>query len=215
MNKAFIFDMDGVLIDSERVWNREEGDYLEKIFGKEVSDKIGETVGVNITEIYNQAIKNGSSLSKKDYQQKLDIIAFSVYRHAILLPNIHRLGTFLQQKGFLIGLVSSSPLHWIHYVLPRIPFRDSLAEIISVDAPKVLRPKPYSDGYHAMMKKLHVKASETIILEDSNAGITAAKNSGAFTIAFTQFLIEAYQQREAVAKAHNVEDIINIVRERI
>ena len=45
MNKAFIFDMDGVIVDSEKTWLEYENNLLEKILGNEIVDKIGDTVG--------------------------------------------------------------------------------------------------------------------------------------------------------------------------
>lgn len=55
MNKAFIFDMDGVLVDSERAWEIFEPPMLEKLLGKNVSDKIGKTVGVGPDGIHSLA----------------------------------------------------------------------------------------------------------------------------------------------------------------
>jgi beta-phosphoglucomutase-like phosphatase (HAD superfamily) len=41
MNRAFIFDMDGVLIDSEPYWAQFEGEFLERMFGSKIANEIG------------------------------------------------------------------------------------------------------------------------------------------------------------------------------
>jgi len=46
MNKAFLFDMDGVIIHSEPSWEEVENEYLTVLFGKEVAEKMGSLVGI-------------------------------------------------------------------------------------------------------------------------------------------------------------------------
>lgn len=55
------------------------------------------------------------------------------------------------------------------------------------------------------MENLGSQPSMTIILEDSNSGIASAKAFGAFTIAFTQNLVQGYKQIDIDAKAKNME----------
>jgi len=76
-----------------------------------------------------------------------------------------------------------------------------------------LAPKPAPDGYIAAMKNLNVKAKNTLVLEDSNAGIASAKAAGAYTVAFRQNLVEGYKQIEkADADAQNLQDVAKIVQ---
>ena len=63
MDKAFIFDMDGVLIDSERAWQAIEKSLLERILGKEIADQMGSTIGLNATQLFEKAKSLGSSIS--------------------------------------------------------------------------------------------------------------------------------------------------------
>ena len=45
MKKAFLFDMDGVIVNSEVTWSKHGADFAPNLFGKDVYAKIGDTVG--------------------------------------------------------------------------------------------------------------------------------------------------------------------------
>lgn len=213
MSKSFIFDMDGVLINSEAMWIKYENDFLDKLFGKEIAAKIGDTVGIGSKEVYEKAKLFGFDKPLDAVLKTWDETAFRMYDRARITPNINKLGEYLAEKDFKIGIVSSSRLSWINKVLPRLSFRDNITNIISLAEREDLNPKPSPDGYLEMMKLLDSTSSDTIILEDSNSGIKAAKDSKAFVISFSQNLIPGYKQIDiANEKANNTEEVIQIVR---
>lgn len=113
-----------------------------------------------------------------------------------------------------IGLVSGSPESWIKLALEKTNITDTFNCIISLHDRADLGHKPAPDGYLEAMKKLGSDPQHTIILEDSNQGIQAAKASGAFTIGFRQLLIADYQQTGADVYADTMEDVIKIVEEK-
>jgi beta-phosphoglucomutase-like phosphatase (HAD superfamily) len=215
MSKAFIFDMDGVLVNTEQVWFEHEGNFLDKLFGREISQKIGDTVGVSLLDIYRKAKGFGFNKSLEEVQGIWDETAFRVYDKAIITQDTDKLMEFLISNNFIIGLVSASKMSWINKVLPRLPFKNSIASIISLEheLDLSLRPKPSPDKYMEMMKRLKTDPGDSIILEDSNTGIIAATSSGAFTIGFTQNLLNGYKQIDITdAKANNMKEVIEIVR---
>ena len=212
MNKAFIFDMDGVIVDSEKAWVKYDNDFLDKLLGKKLAKKIGDTIGVSVRVIYEKAKALGLEMPREEFQSAYDKTAFSVYDKATITSDIDSLVDFLIKNNFRLGLVSSSATSWIGKVLPRMSFADKLESIISLNDRLDLKPKPSPDGYIETMKNLGSQSSSTIILEDSNSGITAAKASGAFTIAFTQNLVDGYKQIEGDTKADNMEEIIEIIK---
>jgi beta-phosphoglucomutase-like phosphatase (HAD superfamily) len=216
MSKSFIFDMDGVLVNTEQVWFENESDFLDKLFGKEIGQKIGDTIGVSLLDIYAKAKGFGFNKSLEEVQKVWDETAFRVYDKAVITPGTDKLMEYLIKNNFKIGLVSASKMSWINKVLPRIPFRNSITSIIALEQglDLNLRPKPNPDKYIEMMKILEVNSAKSIILEDSNSGIQAAVSSGAYTISISQNLISGYQQINiADAKANNMEEVTEIVKD--
>src|SRR3989344_7306752 len=123
MNKAFIFDMDGVIVDSENVWMRYEKSFLNEIFGEEIAEKIGDTIGSTIYEIYDTAAKYGFSMDKEQYTKLYDQQAAFIYSKADITLGIEKLAEYLTSQRFKLGVVSSSRTAWINQVIPRLDFR--------------------------------------------------------------------------------------------
>lgn len=211
MNKAFIFDMDGVIVDSENAWRKYKGDFFEKLLGKEISDKIGNKIGLTVNTIYNRAKSFGFAMLRKEFQEINDRAALSVYEQVEITPGVNYLIDFLVNNNFKLGLASSSAVKSINKVLQKLSLGGKFASKISLNERPDLQPKPNPDGYTMKMRNLGSQPRNTIILEDSNLGITAARASGAFTIAFTQNLVKGYKQIDADAKADTMEEVIRIV----
>lgn len=215
MNKAFIFDMDGVIIDSEKAWEKYASDFEEKLFGKELSKKIGDTIGVSVNSLYDKAKALGFKMQREKFQNIFDKTAFRMYDMANITAGIDALADFLIKNNFKLGLVSSSATSWINKVLQRLSFADKFESIISLNNRLDLKPKPSPDAYIEVMKNLGSSPKSSIILEDSNSGIAAAKASGAFVIAFTQNLVKGYKQIDADSKADNMEEVIEIIKNHL
>lgn len=211
MNKAFIFDMDGVIVDSENAWEEFGDNFLQDLLGKETAEKIGDTIGMTVNTIYDFAAKHGFSMNREEYFKFYDKKAAYVYSKSKLTPGIEKLGAKLIYHGFKIGLVTSSRTIWANNVLPRLSFADNIDCFISINDRDNLRPKPAPDAYLEAIEKLGTTPKSAIILEDSNSGIKAAKSAGAFTIGFRQNLVPGYLQEGADVYAKNMEEVLRIV----
>jgi len=173
---------------------------------------MGDRTGMSIDKEYALATSYGFAMDKDEFYRQYDEQAMLIYAKSTITKDIDLLLRTLKGMGFTLGIVSASRKIWIDHVLPRISSRDLFDYVLSLNERKDLRPKPHPDGYLAALKALHASPQSTIILEDSNSGITAAKAAGAFTIAFTQHLVSGYMQIEADAKAADVSEILEIVK---
>lgn len=213
MNKAFIFDMDGVIIASEVVWQKYIDEVWSDLVGAEVATVFRYPVGQTPSNVYAEAVKHGSKVSKEVFMQKFDEIAKKVYEESPFTSGIEELGAYLQAKHYKMGLVSSSPRAWIDAVLKRLSFGAEIEGILSINDRPELKPKPHPGSYIEIIDSLGAHSETTIILEDSNSGIQAAQSAGVYTIGFTANLLPEYTQHGADAYANTIAEVTQIVED--
>lgn len=212
--KAFIFDMDGVIINSESVWEQKEKAFLGELLGEEVYRKIkNEILGSTTDVVYDLACQNGFKMSKNEFLKRYDDQAMLVYAQSKLTMDIDELLDYLVSLNFKIGLVTASRKLWIEQVLSKLKNKDVFEYILSLAGKKDLKPKPYPDGYLEVMKKFDSDAQETMILEDSKKGVEAAKKSGAFTICLLENLPANYRPQGADMYVKDLKSLIKFLKE--
>ncbi|HEX7042825.1 MAG TPA: HAD family phosphatase [Patescibacteria group bacterium] len=214
MKKAFLFDMDGVLVNSENTWHKYASDFASKLYGEEILSKIGDTTGLTVEHEYEIAKSYGFKMNLNEFYKKYDEEVKGIYEKTEIVPGLEYFVKNLKEIGFVIGIVSSSRRPWVNIVLEKIDKPQLFDYSLSLSESNI-PSKPSPKGYKKAMSDLGVNPSTTFILEDSNSGITAGKKSGAFTIAFTQFLVPGYKQIRADAKAASLSEVLEIVKEKL
>ena len=213
MNKAFIFDLDGVLIDDEKIWEGKKQELYVSIFGSDLAVRMGPTTGVNMDGIYEKALNLGTEVPKESLIKAFYEIAEDIYETAPLTEGIGSLAETLKKLNYRIGIVSASPLEWVTSVTKRLSFEDDIELIISLHERHDLDHKPSPEGYQEAIRILQATPQNTVILEDSNIGIASAKASGAFTIGLKQNLVRGYKQEGADTYANNLNDVEQLIRQ--
>jgi len=183
-NFAVIFDMDGVVIDTEILYTRAEirlfGEYGVEIPEEDWPLFRGcaeqdffdlSMMRYNIVEDKKVFIEKGREYVKDEFRKGL---AF--------MPGFHKLYSQVK-KQYNTGLVTASPRHNIDFVCGLVDLDNIFEHIISGD--ETLRNKPHPEPYFAMMKKLNVLPINSVIIEDSLHGLQAGLASGAHVIAKT------------------------------
>jgi len=181
---AVIFDMDGVVLDTEPLYTKAEirlfGEYGVEIPKEDWSLFRGcaeqdffdlSMARYNIAEDKNVFIEKGREYVKEEFQKGL---AF--------MPGFYKLYSRVK-KQYNTGLVTASPRHNIDFVCGLVDLDNIFEHIISGD--ETLRNKPHPEPYFAMMKKLNVLPINSVIIEDSLHGLQAGLASGAHVIAKT------------------------------
>ena len=210
MNKAFLFDMDGVIVNSEYTWHHHGKDFAKSLYGEDIVEKMGDTTGTSLDYEYAFATRHGFSMDLEEFYKRYDEQAAKMYAKTTITKGLEELVYFLKEMEFRVGIVSSSRRPWIDMVLSKIGNKNLFNYILSLNE-KGLPSKPDPQGFLKAMEDLSAAPHTTVILEDSNNGILAARESGAFTIAFTPLLVKGYKQIQADRAANSYEDVKRIL----
>ena len=210
--RAFIFDMDGVILDGEPIWDEIKPALYAELFGDGMYAKHGPMVGLSIEQVYQRAREDGLSVTREQVEAGFHRYGPRVYHEAPITPGTDELIRELVDLDFRLGLVSASPRTWIEIVLSRLAMRDKFEVVMSLTEREDLQHKPHPDGYHEAMRRLGATPAQTMILEDSNGGIAAAKAAGAHVIGLRQNLLPGYVQEGADVYADDMEAVAGLAR---
>lgn len=183
---AIIFDMDGVIIDSERFWQQAE----QEVFS---------SLGVTITEEFSAQTKTMTTeevarfwYEKYPWQSgELQQVEQMVVTRVIELIEqedcaIEGVKVFIErhrEKGFKIGLATNSPQRIIPVVLNKLDIAHLFDAVSSAEFEEKGKPDPAV--YTTTAEKLSVMPAHCFAIEDSHTGMLAAKNAGMTVLAFT------------------------------
>jgi len=184
---AVIFDMDGVIVDSETYWDRyTDGIYADLLpEGIEAEQVTAQLTGMNYLEIYAFFRREyGASITKDEFKERYDEAAETIYRREVaIMEDFTELLGDLQDSGIAVGLASSSPRAWIEHVLDRFDLKDSFALTLSAEEIEA-DSKPRPDIYLRAADRLEEEPDDCIAVEDSPNGIMAATQAGLTCIAY-------------------------------
>lgn len=184
MNRAIIFDMDGVLIDSEPLHQLAEKKLL-KTFGVEVdTEELLQYMGRSTQKLLNDFIEayhldvNYSTLLEKHKANLIDIFSMQVQT----IKGIPEFITVLESYDIPCALASSSNLQLIQTVLNHFSWQERFTQVVSGE--EIIHGKPAPDIFLETAKRLAIPPNNCIVIEDSNAGVRAGKAAGMRTIGF-------------------------------
>lgn len=183
--KAILFDMDGVIVDSELYWNKVEKEFAKMYgikYGVEYRRKIMARSAINIAEIFINDF--GVKASIKKIIADRNKLAIDIYKtKAKLLPGFLSLIEKIKKNNYKTALVSSSSMLWINLILKRYKLNKYFDHIISADELSDGNGKPNPEIYLLAAKEVSISPRECLVFEDSVNGVKSAKAAGMYCVA--------------------------------
>ena len=180
MIDTIIFDMDGVIIDSEPVLYKLERELFHDL-GIEVSAREHDTfVGVPDDEMLGslrktrgltQTLAELSAMSRGRYAQYIESNG-----EMPLVPGVADLIGRLRDYGYALAVASSSPMRSIVRVVEHYGFSSSFRVLASAE--EVARGKPSPDVFLHAASKMQANPATCLVIEDSHNGLRAALAAG-------------------------------------
>ena len=174
---AALFDMDGLIIDSEPLWDQAEMDIFSTLdVDLTRRNELPDTLGLRIDQVvrmwYETLPWNGPS--QQDVTNRIIARSLSLIEETRpLLPGVKDALELCQQQGMKIGLASASPLHMLERVLEIFDLRAYFDVLVSAES--LPYSKPHPQVYLDAAARLGIDPLNCVTLEDSFNGMIATK----------------------------------------
>jgi len=182
--KAAIFDMDGLIIDSEPLWRLAERETFARV-GLELSDdECRKTTGLRSDEVVGYWFERRpwSGSSREEVHRNLDArVTELLAERGRAMPGVRRVIDLLRGAGLRLALASSSSHEVIAVVLATLGLEDVFE--VSCSGADEVRGKPDPAVYLTTIRRLGIDAAEAFAIEDSTAGVESAHGAGLFVVA--------------------------------
>ncbi len=175
---AILFDMDGVLMDSEplhlRATQMTLGDRARSFTERDNRAFIGAT-DPEVFRVLRVLFDLDASTAELVNRKRAHLIAL-VRREGRRLPGVPDVPLRLRRTGLRLGLVSASARPVIDAVLDAVGLSGAFDTVVSGD--EVARGKPAPDGFLMAARRLAIGPERCFVVEDSRNGVLAAKAAG-------------------------------------
>lgn len=183
MIEAVLFDMDGLLIDSEPFWKTAEKEVFGSL-GIEVTEYHANiTSSMTTGEVTNYwfRLKPWKGIGLPEIEQRvIDRVGELIDLYGQVMPGVEKTLAYFKGVGYKIGLATNSQHILIFKVLEKLNIESYFDAILSSEF--VDKGKPSPDIYIKIASILSVNPSRCIVFEDSSSGLTAAKAAGMFVV---------------------------------
>jgi HAD superfamily hydrolase (TIGR01509 family) len=180
--QAVIFDMEGVLMDSEGYWTKAREGFAHDLGKRWTMDDQRAAMGRNTTE-WARVMQQRLALDMPIEQIIRDVIRRVLAQYDEQLPvregaleAVRRIAS-----RYRVGLASGSPTEVIDYSMQRTGLERVFQSIVKGDT--IPNGKPAPDIYREVLRQLGVEPAQAAGIEDSSNGVRALHNAGMFIIA--------------------------------
>ena len=185
MLAAIIFDMDGVLVDSEYTYFQSKSQILSEA-GHEVEDSYHFQFMGTTSDYMWEKMKQEFSLplSVAEYIQQMTALRQAmIKRDGIrVIPHVQEFVKGLSQAGLKLAVASSSSLAEIKVNLAEIGLSEYFSEVVSTE--EVEHSKPAPDVYLATAERIGIMPENCLGIEDTKNGTGAVRNAGMVCVGF-------------------------------
>ncbi|HET6790743.1 MAG TPA: hexitol phosphatase HxpB, partial [Actinomycetota bacterium] len=177
--EAVVFDMDGVLVDSEPMWRAVEREVFAGV-GIELTDEdLYPTMGVRIADVVDRWYRRHPwpGPSREQVAETIvDGVARAVRERGLLLDGARDAVDHVRSLGLGVALASSSPMPLILAVLSLGGLAARFDVVVSGEDEELGKPDPAV--FLSAARRLEVLPERCLVVEDSINGVRAAKAAG-------------------------------------
>ncbi len=213
--KAVIFDMDGLMFDTERLW-LDSVIMTNKVYGYNVSEQL-------VINCMGKRRDMIDEIFKSEYGENFDTAEFRRLNKMFMAEDVKQNGLrkkkgldellhYLKGHGYKIGLASSSKKERVEERFSQASVSLKFFDVI-VSGDMVENPKPYPDIYLKCCEKLSITPSEAIALEDSESGLCSAIEAGVKAVLIPDLKLPSEETINKIfAKLNSLDEVIKLLK---
>ncbi|GHA62690.1 hexitol phosphatase HxpB [Photobacterium aphoticum] len=176
MLQAAVFDMDGLLVDSEPFWQRAQVDIFSSLGVQITLQDTLQTMGLRIDHVvafwYSKQPWEGHDIPTVT-EMIVSRVEALIREHKPMLPGVIEAIETCHEYGLKVALASSSPMRLIQSTLEALSLTDKFAAVLSAEPLRFGKPHP--EVYINAADALGVPPNACVAFEDSVNGLLAAK----------------------------------------
>ena len=205
MIEGIIFDMDGVISDTQKLHSRVETDLLRRyginITPEEITQKYS---GVRTKEFFDELLKK----QKKEYNldslmdEKWKLMEKFALHSVDAIEGSVDLIKRLNIEGYPLAVASASNLNYVLSVLNTLKLKEYFTYVVSGDM--VSKGKPNPESFLLAASKINIKPNLCLVIEDGVSGMIAAKDAGMYCIGLVQNKAKIFPTSNLVTSLHQI-----------
>lgn len=211
--EAVIFDFDGTIVDTEKVYYENMRDLTKEVLNEKLDkmDYIKNVSGTN-EETSRKYYNDTYGMSSEEYDKFEAEITKRIldnYHNAPELPGVAEVMEYLYNNGIKMAVASNGKREHIETGLQRKGFEKYISAIATKE--EVVNPKPAPDIYLLAAEKLGANIKNTVAVEDSRPGALGAAASGATLILQTNDITK-YMDFDGVNYKYKDVDLVETIK---
>jgi len=175
MIKAVIFDMDGLMVDTEPLYSKAMSQVAEKrgkSFTLDIKQKLMGRRAIESLTIFKEQLGLNES-PEELLREREEIYGKLLAQNVTPMPGLFKLLDLLNKLDIRKAIASSSKRKWIELIIHKLGILDQFEIIVSGEEIKHGKPDP--EIYLLTSKKLNLAPEECLVLEDALSGVASAK----------------------------------------
>lgn len=177
MIKAVIFDLDGVIVDSEHIHVEAEKQTMLKYDVRISSEELRKYTGSTAKFMFAELIEKYKldTTVEEIFNEKEEVLFKLLEADTHPTKGVIELIRKLEQRNLKLGIASSAHKRLVEYVLRKLGIKHVFESIMSSE--DIVHCKPNPEIFLMSADKLGVSPNECVVIEDAELGVKAAKNA--------------------------------------
>jgi HAD superfamily hydrolase (TIGR01509 family) len=181
--KQVVFDLDGVMVDSEPVHERANAEYLRRFGVGPDQELLDDMMGRRVRELTDALAARLGLDPERAFADREAIFWRLLDQGLEPMPGLHAAVERLAGAGLPMAVASSGTRAYVEHVLERLRLRAAFAAVVSGE--DVRHGKPDPEIYLLAAERLRADPGDCVAIEDTTHGIAAARGAGMRAVAVT------------------------------